>query len=294
MIRNLHLAAIISQNHQRSLQRIPLDQTLQTNLTDYWQTQYAAFMDNRQEIDFNAGYKLERHECFYLQDFDPPDWLAQEDSHTVSDNIAFVINQEHYHAITGIAGFAIDDQSNEVVLFQNFSRSRVIQPGRYLFLESNTYRSSRHAGLALDNKLSAVYLPGEKKLLFKVFRFVNTFLPLGDLFEDVSEQEIRAILSHSLFATENPDAIVDGTNQWFRKRFAMLINSGVLDRYTAQELKESSEGHDVTIQISDGRIVFPSEKPEAKKLLQFLNEERFRGPITNTLYETNSKKQADQ
>ena len=31
----------------------------------------------------------------------------------------------------------------------------------------------------------------------------------------------------------------------------------------------------------------------AKKLLQFLNEELFRGAITETLYETNSKREAD-
>ena len=294
MIRNLHLAAIITQGHQRSLQRVPLEQALQDDLTNSWQDQYTAFMDGRQEIDFNAGYKLEKHDCFCLQDFDPPDWLAEEDSQTVSDNVAFVINQQLFHAITGIAGFAQNDHSEEVVLLQNFSRSRVIQPGRYLFLEANTYRSSSHAGLTLDNKLSAVYLPGERKLLFKVFRFVNTFLPLGDLYEEVSEQEIRTLLNHDLLATEDPDAIVAGSDQWFRKRFAMLRNSGVLDEYSAQELKSRSEGYDVSISISSGKIVFPADKSEARKLLQYLNEERFRGAITNTLYETNSKKQADQ
>ena len=294
MIRNLHLAAIVTQDQQRSLQRIPLDQALQDDLTNSWQEQYTAFMDGRQEIDFNAGYKLEKHECFCLQDFDPPNWLAEEDSQTVSDNVAFVLDQNLFQAITGIAAFVLNSQNEEVVLFQNFSHSRVIQPGRFLFLEANTYRSSRHSGLTLDNKLSAVYLPGDRKLLFKIFRFVNTFLPLGDLYEEVSEQEIRALLNHDLLETEDPDAIVAGSNQWSRKRFAMLRDSGVLDRYSAQELKSSSEGCEVSISISNGKIVFPSDKSEARKLLQFLNEERFRGAITNTLYETNSKKYADQ
>ena len=44
----------------------------------------------------------------------------------------------------------------------------------------------------------------------------------------------------------------------------------------------------------NGKIVFPSDKSAVKKILQFLNEELFRGAITETLYETNSKRQADQ
>ena len=39
------------------------------------------------------------------------------------------------------------------------------------------------------------------------------------------------------------------------------------------------------------KIVFPTDKSESKKLLQFFNEER--GAITDTLYETNSKRKAD-
>jgi hypothetical protein len=49
---------------------------------------------------------------------------------------------------------------------------------------------------------------------------------------------------------------------------------------------------DIEIDSSTGedRIIFPSEKAPAKKLLQFLNEEIYIGAITDTLYETNSKR----
>lgn len=35
-------------------------------------------------------------------------------------------------------------------------------------------------------------------------------------------------------------------------------------------------------------MVFPADKPVAKQLLQFLKKELFRGPLTETLCETNS------
>ena len=180
------------------------------------------------------------------------------------------------------------------MLFQNFGPSRVIRPGRFLFLEGGTYRSPRRSGLTLDRKLSAVYLSSDRKLLFESFRTVNSFLPLADSYKEASEQEILVVLNHNLLASEDPNVIAIGANQWFRKRFAMLKDSGVLDNYSAQDIQSRSQGYDVSIRVSNGKIVFPSDKSGAKKILQFLNEELFRGAITETLYETNSKRQADQ
>ena len=74
----------------------------------------------------------------------------------------------------------------------------------------------------------------------------------------------------------------------------MLRHSGILDQYTAQEISDRSAGHDLDITVVDDRIVFPADQRQAKHLLQFLNEEIFRGPITSTLYETNSKRAADR
>ena len=76
------------------------------------------------------------------------------------------------------------------------------------------------------------------------------------------------------------------TSLWFRQRFAMLKDSGVLDKYSAQEIKSRSKGYNVSITIRKGKVVFSA----AAKNLQFLNEERFLGAVTNNLYETNSSR----
>jgi len=67
----------------------------------------------------------------------------------------------------------------------------------------------------------------------------------------------------------------------------------VLDAYTPKQIQNRATGYGLTIAIRRGRIVFPDEKAAAKKLLQFLNEELFKGAITEALYETNSKRVAD-
>lgn len=273
--------------------RIPLHQALQDALSQSWQDQYDAFVADVDEIDFNAGYQPEEHERFRLPDFALPDWLANENSQTVPDLDAITDNENLVDAIRGIVGVARNDRNEELMLFQNFSKAHVIRPGRFLFLQNNTYETTQRPGLTLDGKLSAVYLPADNKLLFHNFRTVNTFLPLADFYEEASEQEIRGVLNHDRLTPEDPDALATGANQWFRKRFAMLRDSGILDRFTAQQIANHSEGFEVDIHLDGDQIVFPSDRAQAKRLLQFLNEEIFRGAITETLYETNSKREAD-
>jgi hypothetical protein len=294
MLHDFQLAAIVRQGTRNRLLRIPMHQALQNSLAISWQSQVDAFAgDNSNELDFQVGYLPEANECFCLRDFDLPDWLATENSQTAPDLDAISNNEGLVDAIRGIVAFARNDQDEELMLFQNFSRSHVIRPGRFLFLQNNTYETTERPGLTLDDKLSALYFAAEGKLVFHSFRTVNTFLPLDGFYEEASEQQIREVLAHDLLAPEDVNALATGASQWFRKRFAMLRESRVLDRFSAAQIVDRSTGYEVNIHVVQGKIVFPADKASAKKLLQFLNEEIFRGAITQTLYETNSRREAD-
>lgn len=293
MLENFQLAAIIRQGGATRLLRIPLHQGLQDILAASWQEQYDAFLAEIDEVEFDAGYQPEEHERFCLLGYELPTWLAEEDSQSVPGLDPITDDDALLDTTKGIVAFARNDDGEELMLFQNFSRSHVIRPGRFLFLQHDTYETARRPGLTLDSKLSAVYLSTAQKLLFHNFRTVNTFLPLANFYEEASEQQIREVLGHAMLAPEDVDALATDANQWFRKRFAMLRDSGVLDEYSAKQIQTRSKGYDVAIHISKSKIVFPAEKAAAKKLLQFLNEELFRGAITETLFETNSKRAAD-
>ena len=292
MLENYHLAAIEKQGQSFRLMHIPLHQNLQVTLATSWQQQYHDFLDQIDEIPFDAGYTPERHERFSLEDYHPPPWLAEENSLTVQNLDPIGNDNELLTKIAGIAAFARNSEGREVILFQNFSRSRVINPGSFLFLETNTYTTPPNPGITLEERLVAILFPNENKLLFRNFRITNTFLPLSGVYREASEQDIREVLDHPLLFAEDPDALATDANQWFRKRFAMLRESEVLDRYSAQQIEALSHGYEVDIQVADNQLVFPAERTAAKRLLQFLNEERFRGAITDTLYETNSKRAA--
>ena len=292
MLENFHLAAIVKERTQTRLLQIPLHQALQGSLAESWEDQKDRFLDGTEEINFDVGYSPEKHERFRVPDYEPPNWLADENSQTIENLDTIASHEELFDSITGTVAMARNDQDEELVLFQNFTRSRVIRPGGFLILEGNTYKSAERRGLTLDVDLNAVYQPTERKLLFRNFRTVNTFLPLAEFYRDVSEQEIREVLDHPLLAAEDPDESVASANEWFRKRIAMLKDSDLLYQFSAREIEKRSIGYDVSVVVAADKIVFPSDKLTAKRLLQFLNEELYRGAITETLYETNSKREA--
>ena len=290
MLDDFQLAAIVRGATPRLL-RIPLHQALQQTLAASWEEQLDRFHEDAEDVDFQPGYILEEHERFALKDFELPDWM-DEDSGSVGNLDPISEHESLIESARGIVAFARED-GEDVVLFQNFSRSHEIKPGRFLFLQNDTYESAERPGLTLDQKLSAVYFAEERLLLFQNFRTTNTFLPLEEFYEEASEEEIQEVLSHARLAAEDADALAAGANQWFRKRFAMLKDSGILDKYTAKQIKAHAKGYGMDIELKGNKIVFPAGKGEAKRLLQFLNEELFKGAITETLYETNSKRPAD-
>lgn len=293
MLENFHLAAIVRRGDVVRLYQIPLHQRLQTTLSESWQTQLDAFMVDILEIDFDAGYTPEDRECFRLNNFELPAWLNGQNSQTVVRLDSISRDENVLRAITGLAAFARNDRREELILFQNFSRGHIVQPGRFLFLTGDTYETVRHPGLALGDKLSAIYSATDAKLLFHNFRIANTFLPLAEFYQEASAEDIREVLGHERLVAENAESSVAGANQWFRKRFAMLKESGILDVYTAKQIKAHAKGYGVDVNVRNDCVVFPADKGAAKRLLQFLNEELFLGAITEKRYETNSKREAD-
>lgn len=297
MLEELHLVALLKERKQLALRRIPLVGELQAALTEQWQDQLDDFLLEAKEIDFDPGYTPEAHERFSLQDFKLPDVVAAESSGTVHLLDSINMQGAEPFLIKAILGFARQDDGSEIVLTQSFSKSHIISPGKFLFLSRDRFETSAAPALSLGDQLIAVYYPAQQKLLFKNYRATNAIFSLMDFYKEATEEDIKAILAHDKLAPVDADALAKGASQWFCKRFALLKDSEILDQYTVPQIVQHSIGYDLDIQIDKStgqdRIVFPAEKAPAKKLLQFLNEELFRGAITERLFETNSKRIAD-
>lgn len=294
MLTHLQLIAFTGATHDPPIKQVPLTAELQQAMQRTWTTQFEEFCQDVREVAFDAGYKPESDERFVIEGFTPPTWLEtnREGLNTLESFEATPVALSRLSALIAYAR----NGTRDVILIQRFTRSHVIEPGRFLFIEQGTFRSAANPCITLGTKPDAVYFPSEQKLLFANFRNANGIFPLVDFYEEASEIEIREILSHNRLAPQNIDGLAVGASQWFRTRFAMLRDSGVLDHYTPQQIKTDAVGYlDIELEDTgdDVRIVFPSDKNAARRLLQFLNEELYKGAITEKIYETNSKKEAD-
>ena len=96
MLENFQLAVIAKRSGQTRLYQIPLHQGLQETLAESWGEQYASFVNNIQEIDFDAGYNPEDHERFRLEAYELPVWLQDENQ---NDPIKLAIDA-HFKFVT--------------------------------------------------------------------------------------------------------------------------------------------------------------------------------------------------
>ena len=292
MPRYFKLAAIIVQPDETRLFRIPLRQELQQSLANDWNIQYKNFIYEMEEIDFTLSYKLEGNQHFRLYLNVLNDCFANQNIDRIP-RINAGNEEDLVDLIAGVVSFARDENNEEILLIQNFTSSQVIRHYGLIFTQDGGYGELDRPVLTLAKKLSAVYWPKEEKLLFNSFRNVNTFLPLSDSYYEASEEDILDVLSHKLFECADKKVLVNNSTQWIRKRFAMLKDSKSLDGYSVTQIETRARRYSVEIQVVNNKIIFPTDNAKVKRLLQLLNEEIFQGALTDSLYETNSKKKAD-
>ncbi len=297
MFKECEFAAIISKGTEKELRYIPLSRNLQGTIKEKWECQYNSFFNGEKRIiNFDPDYKLDKDELFCLPEYELPNWLAEEDSASILDFDPIRDNERDLKLTKGIAAFIESETAEEFILFQRFKPSQVIRTSLSAIWDLDTFRKIDGSVFTFASYLSAVYQRSERKLLFRSFYNVDRFLPLSEYFRPASEEEIREILSHELFAPENLEVSVTNPSRSFRNKFALLKRSGVLDRFKAPEIEARSKVVGVPIQLSDDdkKIVFPSKKSDALELLGFLNDDFVHGVLTGIPYITNSKRKIDQ
>lgn len=301
MFDNFYMFAIIGKigKSNTKLRLIEPQEPLRNVLIKDWKLQYNDFISKKIEVNFIVGYKPNSDEHFRIQFYDLPEWLHQINSVNASVKIRRISRQnDPPHSISGIGAFTRNEYGNELILFQNFNKSRIIRPGSYIplnteiFINPSFYREAGNELLNLDTKLSAMYTPSTQKLLFDSFRNVNTFLCLESYYREASEEDITNILDQSLFECRDIDAVIKNSTQAIRKQFAMLRDSNPLNSITAPKVQEEASNCNISVNVSNGKILFPADNSKIKVLLQFLNDGIFKSPLTNDIYETNSKKPA--
>ena len=80
----------------------------------------------------------------------------------------------------------------------------------------------------------------------------------------------------------------------FYKTLGRIIQSGILDRYSAKYFKEKAESikdtKNIPLEINNNKIVIPVKKSDRNEVLKFLKNTIVQSVLDGELYRTNSKR----
>ena len=70
------------------------------------------------------------------------------------------------------------------------------------------------------------------------------------------------------------------------------MSAGILDALTVDQLEKAASEVQLSIEVYAGKVVVPDSRPEFKRFLQFLDESRYRGPLSGRPYLAGSRRLA--
>ncbi|WP_337883928.1 Kiwa anti-phage protein KwaB-like domain-containing protein [Chromobacterium haemolyticum] len=271
--------------------RFPLTQELQEELKALFAGQRQAFMDGIVDtVDFDGRYKPDEGELLVIKNFNDVDGLSL----AVANPMSIELFDPQVHSLDSIkAIFGGDPDDAGRILIQLFENRRLIATKNFaIFFSGNTFQRMSDSGLTLDNKLLAVLADNDLK--FQSFHFLRRVFELDDYFKEATSAEVRAFATHEKLAAEDPAIFESAAGNLVRRKIALILQSGVLDKFTPEQIVATAQGFKLEIKITDdGKIALPTNTTELRRLLRFLDEDYYESPLSQTHYVSNSKRVAD-
>ena len=294
MFKDFHLMAIINEEGEEGveLQGIQLHRLQHSILIADWHQQYDIFV-GKDERQFSASWELGTDEYFIIPDHELSEDFTEINNIEPFINVEMVnLNVSLIDSITGIVARVTDENNNQIMLFQRFTKNQVIKPGKYFFARENAFVGENDNVLTLRNKLTAVYYIENKTLLVDSIYNAQAFLPsLSKYYAEASKDMIRDTLSHGRIECADRKMVADiaHRNRTMRRQFVIIEEEGVLDLFSAKHIQAVAAEGNIEIQVQNDKIVFPTDNKSIKAVLVCLSDRLVRSLLTNEVHESNSK-----
>lgn len=241
-------------------------------------------------VEFDGRYRPEERELLVIKNFVDVDGLAA----SIQNPIGVEQFDPNVHELESVkAIFAGCPDGGTAVLVQLFERRRLIATKNFaIWFSGNTFQRMSSAGLTLDSKLLAVLDGGDLK--FQSFHFLRRVFDVDDHFKEATAAEVRAFATHDMLAVEDLDAFEAAASSTVRRKIALIVQSGILDKQTTDQIVTIAKLFKLDIETTDdGKIVLPTSPGELRRILRFLDEDYYESPLSQTLFVSNSKRVAD-
>jgi hypothetical protein len=284
----------IAGGHQHGVYRMELEQNLQSQLAQHFTEQAGSIIDeNLVAVPFEReNFHPDETEVLEISPFDLPEHIYEPTANPVGWP-TLPADEDILSRIYCVFGY---DQSADRIIFQVIQRTQRITPTAWsIILSGNTFTKLQSPGLILGSSCHAVYDAGSLK--FRSMWWLKQIIDISSYYREATDGDIDALAVLDSIHVENLEALKETSGQWVRTRVAYILDSGVLNNFTPNQLKSKAAEFNVDIDIvnedNEPKLVLPENKKALRSVLKFLEEEYYAGPITGAAYEANSKRRID-
>lgn len=182
--------------------------------------------------------------------------------------------------------------------FQRFRSSQYLKASNmHLFYDRDTLTSGEKLLWNHKNGRIGITIYSGVDVIFDCasLKFVSSFyarqiFDLTDYYKEASKPELESFVSLNGIIVENSDYIINDSNSWERRKIASILSARIIEEHPLEELLEAAKTIDYDLPTAQGKLIIPDDRQTRRQLLSFLDENVYRGMITGSVYETNSKR----
>ncbi len=241
---------------------------------------------NNERIPFDGQYKPEDDQILEIKNFHLP--------FRIDFDNPLNLQKIDLSDIDLIKGIIISDK--DLLGFQCFDRRKIIEPNRLnIIFRNNTFSKLEDKGIIIDNKLDAVFSKQNNSLLFFSFHNASKVLDLSEYYREATDREINSFLANEIFS-DIPPNINESIDTRIKKKIFLIKKNNVMEILKEEKIFREVVKYSKNLGLSDyfdsstRKIKIPNDKKEFKKVISFLNEDLYKSPISEIIYETNSKR----
>ncbi len=287
----MNITAMLRVNGETAIKRVRISQAIQHELRDYILSPLNNYI-SCERIEFTGEFKPDDDQILTIENFQLP------------FNIDFIHNILSLEAlqiedIEKIYGLIFSEPDRNEIIFQTFDSRKILGNKKWYELvhHKNDFVRFENKGIIIDQRIDGVYLIKEKTLLFKSFHNISRLFDIRNYYREATDEEIKNFASDGLIDVDRVDDLIEVADTQTRKYIFLIQKNGILanlqdrDRFLkAKALANRFEIGDLFDEDKYKISIPVGSKKKTKLLLKFLNEDLYESPLTDSKYETNSKR----
>lgn len=291
MFIDCNLFGVISDGEIEEIRRIIVDRPTQVKLNEHFSSLLVnSKILDKEKVIFDGRYKPESMEVLAIQNYDIKQEIIAAIQNPISEETVNRVAIDVPNLKSVFMGNVIDEEI--VIVFQIIQKSQhIASEGFNLFQRRGTFESVGENGFTLSDRIDALYMGND--LVFPSYYFARQIFELADYYRIATDHDVQEFVEEDSIIVEDNERFHANADSWVRRKIALIKDSRVLELNTVASICEIARDYNVDIQTEDrsgrAKILLPNDKKKLKDVLKFLDEDIYKGPLTNQTYETNSK-----